>query len=218
MCDARLFAPQIAALPRRVIVPSLTGAATILDLAARILSEAPPRFALGGLSMGGIVTMEMVHQAPDRIERLALLDTNPLAERPEVQAGCAAQIAAAREGRLEAVMRDEMKPRYLAPGPNTAEILDLCMAMALDLGPDVFVDRSVALRDRADRQATLRDVRVPTLVLCGRLDRLCPVERYQLMDRLVPNSVLEVIENAGHLPVLERPAETNAALSRWLEA
>jgi len=220
MCDPRLFAPQIAALGRRraIHVAPLTEAATMAGLAREVLAHAPPRFALAGLSMGGIVAMEIMAQAPDRVDRLALLDTNPRAELPEVQARRGPQMDRARAGQLRAVMRDEMKPNYLIDGPGKAAILDLCMEMALGLGPEIFVCQSLALRDRPDRQEVLRQVRVPTLVLCGREDRLCPVERHELMRDLVPNSRLEIIENAAHLPTLERPEATNAALARWLEA
>jgi pimeloyl-ACP methyl ester carboxylesterase len=91
--------------------------------------------------MGGIVAMEMLAQAPGRVERLALLDTNPLAERPEVQARRGPQIARALSGGLASVMRDEMKPNYLAP-PDTQGALDLCLDMALSLGPQVFARQS----------------------------------------------------------------------------
>ena len=186
-------------------------------MAAEILNNAPPRFALAGLSMGGIVAMEVLRQAPDRVERLALLDTNPLAEASEVKARRAPQMAAVREGRLRQVMRDEMKPNYLANGPRQGAILDLCMAMATDLGPDVFLRQSQALMDRHDQRATLSAYTCKTLVLCGRADGLCPVERHQLMHDLLPDSVLTIIEDAGHLPTLEQPQETTAALIRWLE-
>jgi pimeloyl-ACP methyl ester carboxylesterase len=92
------------------------------------------------------------------------------------------------------------------------------MEMALSLGPQVFADQSRALHDRPDQQETLRRVTVPTLVLCGRGDVLCPVERHDLMHSLIPHSTLHIVENAGHLPTLEQPDETTAALARWLEA
>ena len=218
MCDARLFLPQIAALsgPRAVMTAPLNDADTTAALAREVLAQAPPRFALAGLSMGGIVAMEIVAQAPDRVERLALLDTNPLAERDEVKARRAPQMEAVRAGRLHDVMRDEMKPNYLVDGPRKAEILDLCMAMALGLGPEVFLRQSVALRDRPDRQEVLAAYAGPALVLCGRHDALCPVERHVLMHRLMPQSRLEIVEDAGHLPTLEQPEVTTRALARWL--
>ncbi|KAA2314988.1 alpha/beta fold hydrolase [Pseudooceanicola sediminis] len=219
MCDARLFTPQIAAFSARrtVHVPWLGGAETMAALADQVLAQAPPRFALAGLSMGGILAMEMLARAPDRIDRLALLDTNPLAEHPTVQAGRAAQMARARAGDLEAMMQDTFVPNYLASGAGTGPLADLCRSMARDLGAQVFCRQSLALRDRADRQDTLRGLTCPALVLCGQQDRVCPVARHELMRDLIPGARLEVIAGAGHLPVLERPETTNAALRRWLE-
>lgn len=219
MCDARLFYPQISALSgtRAVMVAPMGGADTMAGLAQDILAYAPPRFALAGLSMGGILAMEVLRQAPGRVGRLALLDTNPRAELPEVQARRAPQIEAVKQGRLREVMRDEMKPNYLVDSPRKAKILDLCMDMAMDLGPEVFINQSIALRDRPDQQDTLAAYKGKALVLCGRHDRLCPVERHALMHDLLENSRLEIIENAGHLPTMEQPQETTAALTRWLE-
>jgi pimeloyl-ACP methyl ester carboxylesterase len=217
MCDARMWGPVMGAFAGRdVIHAALAGAATMAELAAQVLALAPPRFALAGLSMGGIVAMEMVAQAPDRVERLALLDTNPRAELPEVQARRGPQIERALGGGLAAVMRDEMKPNYLADSNEKTAILDLCMKMALALGPAVFARQSAALRDRADRQAALAAYRGPALVMMGAADRLCPRDRHDLIHGLMPQSRLVVIEGAGHLPTLEQPAETERELARWL--
>jgi pimeloyl-ACP methyl ester carboxylesterase len=218
MCDARLFDPQIEAFAgdRKVCVPVPGGHPTMEALAADVLRVAPPTFALAGLSMGGIVAMEVIRQAPERVNRLALMDTNPRAELPEVAARRAPQIDKVKSGGLRDVMRDEMKPNYLVPGPNKQAILDLCMDMAEGLGADVFVRQSFALRDRPDQQETLTRVTVPTLILCGRHDIPCPVERHELMHRLIPGSTLSIIEEAGHLPTLEQPTQTNSALARWL--
>ena len=220
MCDARLFGPQIEALSgcHPLMTLPIGGHDNMAALAAEALSLSPERFALAGLSMGGILAMEILRQAPERVAGIALLDTNPLAELPQVQTRRAPQIAAARAGELRRVMRDEMKPNYLTDGPNRGAILDLCMAMAMDLGPEVFVNQSIALRDRQDQTDTLRAYNGPSLVLCGRDDALCPVERHELMHDLMPQSTLEIIDGSGHLPTLEQPEKTTAALSRWLEA
>lgn len=219
MCDARLFGPQINALSGRypIMTAPLGGQETIEKLATEVLQTAPPKFALAGLSMGGIVAMEIVRQAGDRVVGLALLDTNPLAEAEATKDRRAQQIAAALAGDMRRVMRDEMKPNYLADGPNQGAILDLCMAMATDLGPAVFVRQSQALRDRRDQTETLRRYAGQTLILCGRQDILCPVERHRLMQNLIPGSTIQIVEDAGHLPTLEQPQITTAALSRWLE-
>lgn len=219
MCDHRLFMPQILAFKgiREVLVGDITKADDMDRIADQVLADAPDRFALAGLSMGGIVAMAIMARAPDRVTRLALLDTNPRAELAEVKARRAPQIEAVRAGGLARIMREELKPNYLVESPAKPAILDLCMKMALDLGPEVFERQSVALRDRPDRQEALRSVAVPTLVLCGREDALCPVERHELIHDLVPDSELVIVNGAGHMPVLEQPEITNAALLRWLD-
>ncbi|MGL4812511.1 MAG: alpha/beta fold hydrolase, partial [Beijerinckiaceae bacterium] len=217
MCDARMWGGWPGTLGRRMVVHApCTEADNMAALAAAILHDAPPRFALAGLSMGGIVAMEMVRQAPDRIDRLALLDTNPFAEQNVVRGRRQAQIERALRGELAAVMRDDMKPNYLAPGPRNQPVLDLCLAMALDLGPDVFARQSIALRDRPDQIATLQAFRKPALVLMGHYDSLCPFDRHQAMHSMMPQSRLVVIDGAGHLPPLEQPGPTGEALTRWL--
>ena len=198
------------------MVMPMTGHDTIEALAQDVLDNSPPRFALAGLSMGGILAMEVIRRAPDRVTHLALLDTNPKAEMPEVQARRLPQIDRAKQGRLREVMVEEMKPNYLVDGPNRAAILDLCLHMAQDLGPEVFISQSRALAARPDQQDTLKSIDVPTLVLCGRADSLCPLSRHELMKDLIPGSRLVIIEEAGHLPVLEQPETTNEALKAWL--
>ncbi len=218
MCDARLFGPQIDAMSgeRTLHVAPIGGHDSVDALAAEVLTNAPPRFALAGLSMGGILAMEILRQAPERLTHLALLDTNPCAETDAVKAARAPQIAKAQAGQLRSVMRDEMKPNYLTDGPRRGAILDLCMAMAEGLGPEVFVRQSVALQNRPDQCDTLRACTVPTLILCGEDDRLCPVHRHTLMQGLVAGSTLKIIENAGHLPTIEQPEATTQALRDWL--
>lgn len=218
MCDARLFGPQIAALSadHSVMVSPITRGERIEEIASGLLDELPPRFALAGLSMGGIVAMELLRRAPGRITRLALMDTNPLAETPQAAANREPQIVKVRAGRMLEVMRDEMKPNYLAPGPYRGEILALVMDMAQALGPEVFVRQSRALQRRRDQQAVLRACKVPTLILCGAHDVLCPVTRHMFMAELIERAELRILDNAGHLPTLEVPDETTVALREWM--
>lgn len=217
MCDARMWGDIPAALaPRRVHHGLPSQGESMSEMAAAILLQAPRHFALAGLSMGGIVAMEIVRRAPDRVERLALLDTNPLAEAPEIQARRAPQIERALAGGLDAVIRDEMKPNYLA-NPDDRATLDLCMDMARALGPEVFQRQSLALRDRPDQCDTLARFTRPALVLMGAHDRLCPRDRHELMHRLMPQSRFVIVPDAGHLPPLEQPAATINALKTWLD-
>ena len=212
MCDGRLFQHMP---PHHCLAISQHD--TVERLATGVLEQAPATFALGGLSMGGIVAMEVIRQAPDRVTRLCLMDTNCEAETDQIKAIRQPQIDKALAGQLDNVMRNEMKPNYLADGPRRGDVLDLCMEMALDLGPEVFARQSAALRDRPDQKQTLKNWGKPTLILTGAQDRLCPLHRHELMAELMPQATLTIIQNAGHLPTLERPNETSAALLRWRE-
>lgn len=218
MCDARLFTPLIEAVScqRAVACYPLIAHNTIEGLAADVLAHAPAKFALAGLSMGGIVAMEMMRQAPERIERLALIDTNHLAESAEKAAARLPQIESVRRGRLWNVMRDEMKPNYLTDGPERGRILDLCMKMAMDLGDDVFIKQSEALKARDDYTDVLKQVNVPTLVMCGEDDELCTPERHRQIQALVAESELVIVKQAGHLVVQEQAVSSADAIQRWL--
>ena len=218
MCDGRLFSHQFLALnrTRAVMVAPLTGASSVGALAQQVLDAAPRRFALAGLSMGGIVAMEVIARAPERVMRLALMDTNCLPETPQVAAAREPHIVGVQSGRLEEIMREEMKPRYLAPGARRFEVMNIVMEMAKDLGPEVFVAQSRALQRRPDQQKTLRGIKVPTLVLCGEHDELCPVKRHEFMAEMIPGARLRVVKEAGHLPTLEQPEAVTDALAAWL--
>ncbi len=219
MCDARLYAPQIAALSHRLPIhyAPLSSHDSVQALAAEILAHAPPKFALAGLSMGGIVAMEVFAQSPERVKKLALLDTNPRAELDEVKTRRQAQIERVKNGELLAVMQNDMIPNYFRSNDIAdADIVAACEAMAIACGADVFVRQSLALRERPDQQQTLQKVNVPTLILCGEDDLLCPLERHTFMQELIPHAQLEIIKGAGHLTTLQQPEAVNKALETWL--
>lgn len=218
MCDARIFEPQIRALSAQwpVMVAPLLGGERIEDIAIQLLHQLPVRFALAGLSMGGIVAMEILRRAPERVSRLCLMSTSPLPDTPAQAAMREPLIISARTGRLEDVMRKAMVADYLAPGPQRIEILNLVHQMGLELGQGLFVDQTRALQRRRDQQGTLRKCKVPTLILCGEYDQLTPVKRHEVLAELIPNATLEVITAAGHLPTLERPDVVNRVLADWL--
>ncbi|MGI9389318.1 MAG: alpha/beta fold hydrolase [Boseongicola sp.] len=217
MCDQRLFGPQIVALGRdRQILVVVPTEPTVEAMAAAILGATQGLICVAGLSMGGIVAMEMLRQAPDRIERLALMDTTPLADAAENYETRNRQIKMVWKGHLAEIMREELKPAYLVDSDNRKAILQLCTDMAEGLGRHVFEAQSTAIRDRADLQVALTQAPGNTLILHGSEDRLCPPEGHSLMHRLAPGSALVSIPNAGHLPTLEQPAATTAALATWL--
>jgi pimeloyl-ACP methyl ester carboxylesterase len=220
MCDARLFEPQIRELSgaTEILVGDITRQDTMAALAAAVLAEAPfERFALAGLSMGGIVAMNMLARSPERIAGLALLDTNHLAETPERQALRQPQIARARRGDLATVLVEEMKPHYFGPAQKgNRSLLDLVLRMGLELGPEVFERQSLALKDRPDASDTLSRYRGPVLLLCGEHDRLCPPDRHRDMARLMSQARLVTVPDSGHLSTLEAPDAVTAALRDWL--
>lgn len=220
MCDARLFAPLVEALPDRTcLVGDLTVDDNVAAMALRVLASAPPRFALLGLSMGGIVAFEVLRQAPERVARLALLDTNPLPESEDRSTARLELMRIVAAGGLKSVVTERLKPAYLARGSREDQaLLGLIVAMALDLGPAVFARQAQALLERPDSRATLGRIRVPTLVLCGREDALCPVSLHEAMAAAIPGARLVVVDAAGHLPTLERPDAVHTAVCRWLNS
>ncbi len=219
MCDARLFAPQIVALSadRSIQIAPITGADTFAAIAEQVLAGAPERFALAGLSMGGGVAMEVQRRAPHRVTRLALMDTNCLAETAAASAARETNIVLAKSGRLAEVIKDFIKPEDLADGSHRGEILDAVMRMGLELGPDVYVRQSRALQRRPDQQKTLRTLKVPTMFLCGEHDQMTPPLRHEFMSTLVVGSRLEIVPAAGHLPTLEQPEIVTNLLRDWLK-
>lgn len=218
MCDARVFMPQINAMSteRAVMVAPISDGDRIEEIASNILDQLPLRCALAGLGMGGIVAMELLRRAPERISRICLMDTNPLAEAPVVAAEREPMIIGARSGRFEDILRQVMRPEYLAPGPDRMAVSGLIHEMGCDLGPEVFVRQSRALQRRRDQQGTLRRCKVPAMVLCGAHDTLTPVKRHSFMAELIPDGKLRVIHDAGHMPTLEQPEAVTQALSDWL--
>lgn len=220
MCDAHVFLPQIVAFSgtRPVQVAQITEYETIEDIAGSVLETAPPKFALAGHGMGGIVAMEIVRRAPERLSRVALISTHAQAERPAQAAEREPQMVLAQSGRLAEVVSQLVTPDNLAAGPVQADVLALLQHMAGTLGPDVFIRQSRAMQRRPDQQKTLRITRVPAFVICGRMDTINPVRRHEFMSELIPHGHLRIIEDAGHLPMIEAPEATTAALNEWLTA
>lgn len=219
MCDARLFAPQLADLSRdmAVTVAPVTGGDRIEEIASGLLDVLPQRFALAGLSMGGIVAMEVLRRAPDRVTRIALMDTNSLAETPQSAAGYEPFIIKLRAGRIAEAVEMMLGRDVLAPGPARAGVMSALVEMAEGLGVAAIIRQTRALQRRRDYQSVLRRCKVPALVLCGAHDTLTPLKRHEFMAEMIPNATLTVIPDAGHLPVLEQPEVTTAALRGWLK-
>lgn len=211
MCDARLWwggdraiIKEIEAIGLSVVCVDFENDASIAAIAYRALNQHNGAIIPIGFSMGGIVALEMFNQAPDRIRALALIDTTSHADTrgPERLR----QQEDIRQGHLERVVLEELKPNYLAAcHAKDAKLLDLLRDMALALGPDVFITQSEALRTRGDLTRILGNINVPVLLACGREDTLCPPERHKQMAAMIEDAHLTIVEDAGHILPLEQP-------------
>ncbi|MBO0766904.1 MAG: alpha/beta fold hydrolase, partial [Hyphomicrobiaceae bacterium] len=217
LCTAALWAPQIAALSdiAEPTVADHTRQQTMKGLARSILAAAPRRFALAGLSMGGYIAYEIVRQAPERVERLALLDTSSRADTPERTAARRDLIAnGEREG--VAYAQNVLLPSLI----HTARLTDRALVrtviqMAIDTGLSAFKRQQAALIGRADARALLASIRCPTLVLVGEEDALTPPKLAREIAASIPGAKLKIVPKCGHLSTLERPLAVNRALRAW---
>lgn len=218
-CTARLYTPQIVALWRYgpVTVADHRRDADIKAIAARILKDAPPRFALAGLSFGGYIAFAMMRQAPTRIAKLALLDTSARPDTPEQSAGRKTQIAMAQTGRYGEIA-DLSIPRYLHSNrQNDPAMTGIVRQMIDETGPEAFVRQLQAIMSRPDSCPLLGSIRCPTLVLVGDGDLATPPELNKEIADGIPGARYVVVPDCGHLSTVERPEAVNAALAQWLE-
>jgi pimeloyl-ACP methyl ester carboxylesterase len=218
-CTARLYAPQVAALwpLAPVMIPDHRQDDDIEAVAHRILDNAPPRFALAGLSMGGYIAFAMMRQAPERIARLALLDTSARPDTPEQTAGRQVQIAMTQEGRFGEIA-DLSMPRYVHKDrQNEAALTGIVRQMIAETGPDAFVRQLRAIISRPDSRPMLAQIRCPTLVLVGDADVATPPDLSQEIAAGIPGATLVVVPDCAHLSTLERPDAVNAAMRDWLQ-
>jgi len=226
MCDERLFSSQLSYFSQsfRCVSLSFAEGDSIGDYAKNVitlLEKNDPDTSsniLIGLSMGGIVAMECMRQAPELIAAVILMDTNPLAEEANRQRLRVPQIQRALEGEMHAVLIEEMKPLYLAPDNRSDEaLLALVLDMAESLGSDVFINQSKALMNRRDNVETLSRWAKPSMILFGAHDVLCPPSRHRMMHSLMQESHLVEVSEAGHLPTLEAPAQVIEALDVFIQ-
>ena len=218
MCDSRLFQPQINEFSRQYMVCATPASSSnsIENISFEILRYLPTKFTLIGLSMGGILAMEIIRKIPGRVMKIVLMDTNYKSETSEIKSRRLPQIQLVNEGLLEEVMFQQIKNNYLRKDKQNQEIFDLCLSMANDLGKEIFINQSKALSARKDYKATLKNINVPSLIICGEYDRLCPIKVHMEMESLIKHSTLEIIPNAAHLPTLEQPSYLNKILGKWL--
>ena len=218
VCDAALWRAQTEAFSDRYDcrVMDMTRHDSLAGMAAGALEALPERFALVGLSMGGYVAQELMRQAPERVERLALLDTRARADTPADLARRREFLAMQQAGRFPEVV-DRLLLLFLHEARlSDSELVESVRAMTYRIGEEAFGRQSVALLSRPETLSLLPTIDCPTLVLCGRQDALTPLEFHEEMAAGIDGAELVVIEDCGHLTTMERPEEVNAALERWL--
>lgn len=219
LCDASLFAEQIKALSNtvQITVADHKSHDSMQTLAENILAKAPPKFALAGFSMGGYIALEMMRQAPERVLKLALLDTSPYADSPEQTATRQQKIAEARQTGKASIA--SILPSLIPPERHKDKaLMDAVFAMDKNNTLKSYINQQSAIINRADSSDVLPQITCPTLVLCGRQDAITPVSIHQDMADTIPHATLVVIEDCGHASTMERPAEVNAAMLEWLES
>lgn len=217
LCDEALWAPQVEALAGIVDcrVIDLTVQDSMAAMAEAVLAAMPARFALAGLSMGGYVAFEIMRRAPERVTRLALIDTQARPDRPEQVQRRRDLMDLARRGRFQGVT-ERLLPLFIHPDRVAdPDLSGAVMAMTRRVGAEAFLRQQRAILDRPDSRPTLVGIGCPTLVLCGRQDALTPVECHTEMAAGIAQSRLVVVEDCGHLPTMERPEAVNEALRAW---
>jgi len=214
----RIFAPVVPALWR---LGPVTIANHIRDdnmgsIARRVLAEAPPRFALAGHSMGGYIAFEIMGQAPERVARLALINTQARPDTPEATTRRKTQVARALAGEFRAIL-DELFPGFVHPSRrDNADLRQLVHDMGDDVGTDGFARQQSAIMSRPDSRPTLAWIKCPTLVLSGDEDNTIPNSLSVEMANGIPAAKLVILSHCGHLPQVEQPQATADALVEWM--
>ena len=219
LCDAALWRGQVEDLAdiAQPWVADVTRDDSMTAMARRVLAEAPAgRFALAGLSMGGYVAQAIMREAPERVERLALLDTTAMADTPEQTARRHGLIELAERGEFHGVT-PRLVPLFVHPDRlSDKPLTDAVMAMTERVGKDAFLRQQRAIMGRPDNRPNLPKIKCPALVLCGREDQMTPLSWSEEIAALIPGARLAIIEHCGHLTTMERPWETSVALRQWL--
>lgn len=220
LCDAALWEPQLSELAdiAQFWVPDLTEYETVKEMAQAVLRDAPwKEFALAGLSMGGYVALEAMRQAPERVTRLALLDSRARPETPDETERRQQLMKLAQSERGFTPVTSRMLPLMLHPSRvKDARLTKTIRDMAERTGVEAYLRQQHAIISRPDFRPGLHKIKCPTVVLCGRQDQLTPPECSEEMAAAIPGANLVVVEECGHLATLERPDAVNAAMRTWL--
>lgn len=224
MCDRTVWEPQMNALSPawHVIVPDYEFADSLEAMAEHVLALAPDTFALAGHSMGGRVALEVMRRAPERVNRLALLDTGYKGLAPgdagetEIDGRMRLLRMALTQG-MRAMGTQWLQGMVHPDRRQDSQLCDTILDMIANKAPDLFARQIRALIQRPDGTEVLTRIHCPTTFICGRQDGWSPLARHYEMAQLVPGSRVEPIEDSGHMSTLEQPDALTAALQRWLD-
>jgi Predicted hydrolases or acyltransferases (alpha/beta hydrolase superfamily) len=217
VCDAAVWRYQADHLAdiAEVSIPPAAQGETIVEMARIVLDAAPEKFALAGFSMGGYVALEMLRQAPERITRLALLDTSARADTPKKAEWRRTVIAACDRGEYSSVIED-MMPILLHAGRQSGSLPAFVRDMAGRVGVEAYVRRQRAIGSRQDSRDLLRNTTVPVRAICGREDGMSTIAEHVEIAELAPKGRFSLIEECGHMTIIERPQAATALLRDWL--
>jgi pimeloyl-ACP methyl ester carboxylesterase len=218
LTDERLFAAQIAALEGGYECKAFAfrDHHSLGAMAEELLANTPARFTLIGLSLGGYLAFEIIRRKPQRLERLVLMDTTAVADHPARRAGRFADIAKVKDGGIEALI-PELPARWLHPAHvRRVELVELMAEMARSIGARGQFNQQTAMLARPDSHADVEQLKVPTLLVCGREDPVTPVRDHEAIAARIHGARLEIIERCGHLSTIEQSETVSRLLLSWL--
>ncbi|MBN9314490.1 MAG: alpha/beta fold hydrolase [Devosia sp.] len=219
-CTAEVYHNQLPALWRfgPVTIANHLRGAGMAEIAASILADAPPRFALAGFSMGGYIAFEILRQAADRVTALALLDTSARPDTAEATEKRRAAMALAGQGKFTLAIQQSF-PNGVHPAHVTNPHLKaLHTRMARANGPETYIRHQQAIITRPDSRPDLPAIKVPTLVVVGEADSITVPEAAREMATNISGATLVTVPNAGHMALVEQPDAVTAAMVEWLDA
>jgi pimeloyl-ACP methyl ester carboxylesterase len=215
-CDARIYAPQLAAFPDSRAVDGYGAASALADMARVALEQAPESFDLFGHSMGGRVALEVFRLAPRRVRRLALVSTGVHSLREGEPAKRQALQTIGWNHGFEKLIDQWLPPMVAEANRAKPDIYEPLRQMNLDAGQAVFDAQIHALVNRPEVESLLPQIACPTLVMTGENDTWSSPAQHEAIAVAIPNSELVIVPGAGHMIQLEAPEAVNAAIARWL--
>ena len=218
LCSDALFADQLSELDdiADMRVGRVLKHDTLAVMASEILRTAPREFALAGLSLGGYVAFEILRQAPERVSKLALLNTNARSDRPEQTAFRHMLIGMAKTMGPRSVQAAALPMLIHNSRLLERPLVDRILNMADAVGRAAFIRQQNAIINRPDNRPFLGEITCPTTIIVGEQDILTPVKVAQEMHDGIAGSTFITIPECGHLSTMERPQEVSTALSNWL--